>query len=152
MVPITGCGAMAVNCNTRNSTSTFCTELAEHWNGLPREVMESPFGDIQTPPGWVLCHPPQVTLLCRGLDWVISRSPFPAWQFYDSVKAFWSSWKVVWSLLLTLSSSQKSSFRRHTGEGRNEPEKGKKSTRQLLLQELYLQLAHSLVTVKHCLQ
>lgn len=66
------------------------------------------------------------------------------------LKAFCSSWKVVWGLPPTsLNSPQETCFRPHTGEERNEPEKKKKSTRELLLQELYLQLAHPLVTMKH---
>ncbi|RMB93973.1 hypothetical protein DUI87_29559 [Hirundo rustica rustica] len=50
--------------------------VAEHWNRLPREVVESPSGDIPNPPGCIPVSPaPGDPALAGGLDWMISRGP-----------------------------------------------------------------------------
>lgn len=82
---------MAINYNTRSSTSTpqpCALRVAEHWHRMPREVIESPSLEMFKPYLDVfLCH--------------LLRVPSNPKEFCDSVKAFCSSWKVVWGLPLT---------------------------------------------------
>lgn len=52
----------------------------EQWNRLPGEVVVSPSGDIQDPPGWLCdcCREPD---FAGGLDSMISRGLFQPLQF-----------------------------------------------------------------------
>ena len=47
--------------------SFFTVRLAEHWNRLPREVVDSPSLDIQDPSGDLPVQPAAGGLLCRGV-------------------------------------------------------------------------------------
>ena len=64
-------------------------------------------------------------------------------------KAFCSSWQVAWGLPPTsLTPLSGNTLQASHRKGKKRARERKKSTRQLLLQELYVQLAHSLVTMK----
>jgi len=65
----------------------FPLRVTEHWNRLPRVVLESPALEIfKTPPG---CGPVQPAVgdpaSAGGLDWVTPRGPFQPRPFCDSV-------------------------------------------------------------------
>jgi len=65
----------------------FMGRVTEHYNRLPREVVESPSMEIYSRPVWTstcetYCGVPALAV---GLDLLISRVPFQPLQFCDSV-------------------------------------------------------------------
>lgn len=62
----------------------FTLRVAEHWNRLSREVVESLSGSIQNPPGRLPVSPARGDpAWAGGLDWMISRGRFQPSQFCD---------------------------------------------------------------------
>ena len=65
--------------------SFFTVRLAEHWNRLPREVVDSPSLEIfKTHLETYLCSLLLGACCAGGLDSMISRGPFQPLQFCDS--------------------------------------------------------------------
>ena len=66
----------------------FTLGVTEHWNRLPRQVLESPSLEILTIHlGNFLCNLPYGTCLgWNGEGWMTSRGLFHLLQFCDSVK------------------------------------------------------------------
>ena len=62
----------------------FTVRVTEHWNRLLKDCGVSS-GDVEDLPGCLPVQPGLGNLLCRGLDYMISRGPFQPLQLCDSV-------------------------------------------------------------------